>query len=197
MKRRSVLLSLLLVVALAIFAVPAFSGEEGLGEIVSQAAPKGATAVLPPGQFAIVAKHADRFLSTGPGGSRTIYAAVLLDSVDNPDLADELEDFFVLDIRTPAEFARDTVPGAVNIPMAELAKAENLAKLPMDKPILIVCNTGHTASISNTVLGMLGYDAWTLRFGMTGWRAMTKTKVWSSKYSQDVYGAGFPVQTAQ
>ena len=188
--------SLLLVVMLVFVAIPVFAEDDGIGETVAIAAPKGATKVLPPGQFGLVASAADRFLSTPPGGHRTIYPETLMDGIDNPALADELNDFFLLDVRTPAEFGKDTVPGAVNILMADLAKAENLAKLPTDKPILIICNTGHTSSISNAVLGMLGYDAWTLRFGMMGWRSVSKTKVWSPKYSQDIYGAGYPVQKA-
>lgn len=186
--------ALLLFTLLAAFVAPVGAEDEGIGETVAMAAPKGATKVLPPGQFGLVAKAADQFLSTAPGGHRTLYPETLMDGIDDPALADELNDFFLLDIRTPAEFCKDTVPGAVNILMADLAKPENLAKLPTDRPILLICNTGHTASISNTALGMLGYDAWTLRFGMMGWRASTKTKVWSPKYSQDIYGAGYPVQ---
>lgn len=185
---------LLLVVVLLLVTVPAWSEDEGIGETVAMAAPKGATKVLPPGHFGLVAAAAGQFLSTPPGGHRTIYAETLMDGIDDPALADELGDFFLVDVRTPAEFNKDTVPGAVNILMADLAKPENLALLPLDKPVLLICNTGHTASISNTVLGMLGYDAWTLRFGMMGWRAISKTKVWSPKYSQDIYGAGYPVQ---
>lgn len=187
---------LLLVAILLLTIVPAMAEDEGIGETVAAAAPKGATKILPPGQFGLVAKAADQFLSTPPGGHRTIYPETLMDGIDNPALADELDDFFLLDVRTPAEFNADTVPGAVNILMANLAKAENLAKLPLDKPILVICNTGHTASISNAVLGVLGYDAWTLRFGMMSWRASTKTKVWSPKYSQQIFGAGYPVQKA-
>ncbi|QWV95519.1 rhodanese-like domain-containing protein [Geomonas oryzisoli] len=153
--------------------------------------------MIPPGQFAMLAKYANAFLGTAPGGSRTIYAETLMDGVDAPNLADELNDFFLVDVRPANEYCADTVPGAINIPMNELATAENLAKLPTDKPILLICNTGHTASISTAVLGMLGYDVWTLRFGMMGWRAATKAKVWSPKSSQVVYGAGYPVQKCQ
>lgn len=188
--------SLLLVAILALVAFPAFADEGGIGDTVADAAPKGATKILPPGHFGLVAQAADRFLSTPPGGNRSIYAETLMDSIDDPALNDELGDFFLLDIRLPVDFAKDTVPGAINIPMADLAKAENLAKLPTDRPILVICHTGHTASISNAVLGVLGYDAWTLRFGMMGWRTMTKTKIWSPNNSQTIYGAGYPVQIA-
>ncbi len=191
---KSVLLFAMVMVAVLLYSVPAFCENEGLGDVVSDAAPKGESKVIPPGHFALVAKYAEAFLTpdpndpSHPGGHRTLYAA---------DVAPKLDSYFVLDIRTPAEYAAGTVPGAVNIPMADLAKAENLAKLPLDKAILIVCNTGHTSSISNAVLGVLGYDAWTLRFGMMGWRAMTKTKVWSSKVSQDIYGAGYVSKIGQ
>jgi rhodanese-related sulfurtransferase len=187
-------MSVVLVGGLIFSAAPAFSEEEGLGEWVHGAAPKGESSVIPPGHYALVAKYADKFLSTPPGGFRTIFAEALMDGIDDPNLADELGDFFLLDVRPTAEYCADTVPGALNIPMTELAKPENLAKLPTDKPILVICNTGHTASISNAVLGVLGYDAWTLRFGMMGWRALTKAKIWSPKYSQQILGAGYTVQ---
>lgn len=190
-------MSLMLIGGLIACAAPAFCEDEGLGEFVSEAAPKGASMTIPPGNYAMVAKYANKFLSTPPGGSRTIYAENLMDGVDDPNLADELNDFFLLDVRPVAEYCADTVPGAINIPMTELAKPENLAKLPTDKPILVICNTGHTASISTAVLGMLGYDVWTLRFGMMGWRAATKAKIWSPKYSQQIFGAGYAVQKCQ
>lgn len=185
---------LLLVAILLLSIVPAMAEDEGIGETVAAAAPKGATKLLPPGQFGLIAKAADQYLSTPPGGERSIYAATLVDGIDDPALADELDDFFLVDVRPVAQYKADTVPGAVNILMPDLAKAENLAKLPLDKPILVICNTGHTASLSTAVLGILGYDAWTLRFGMMGWRASTNVKVWSPKYSQQIFGAGYPVQ---
>ena len=197
MKACNRLASMVVICGLFACAAPAFCEDEGLGELVSQAAQKGGGQLIPPGHFAMVAKYADQFLATPPGGSRSIYAETLMDGIDDPNLADELGDFYLLDVRPTAEYCADTVPGAINIPMPELATAENLAKLPTDKPILVICNTGHTASISTAVLGMLGYDAWTLRFGMMGWRAATKAKVWSPKYSQLINGAGYAVQKCQ
>ena len=197
MKACNRLMSLVLICGLFAWAASAFGEDEGLGELVSQAAPKGGSQIIPPGQFAMVAKYANQFLSTPPGGMRTIFAETLMDGIDDPNLADELGDFFLVDVRPTAEYCFDTVPGAINIPMNELATPENLAKLPTDKPILLICNTGHTASISTAVLGVLGYDVWTLRFGMMGWRAATKAKIWSPKYTQVINGAGYPTQKCQ
>jgi len=190
---KSVLLLAMLLVAVLLYSVPAFCEDEGLGELVSDAAPKGESKVIPPGHFALVAKYADDFLTpvsgdpNHPGGHRALYAA---------DVAPKLDSYFIVDVRTPAEYCAGTVPGAINIPMGDLAKPASLAQLPTDKAILLVCNSGHTASISNAVLATLGYDAWTLRFGMIGWRSLSKVKIYSgTQIAQPIYGLGTaPIQ---
>jgi rhodanese-related sulfurtransferase len=170
---------------------------QGIGEYVREAAPHGPGAAIAPGHYGLIAKYADRFLSNPPGPHRTIYAVTLMDGVNDPELADEIDDFFVLDIRSAADYCLGHIAGAVNIPFVEVAKPENLAQLPADMPILVVCYTGHTASQINSILNLLGYNAWTLRFGMTSWRAVSPTKVWSSGTSQDIYGAGYSMETCQ
>ncbi len=166
---------------------------EGAGEYVSELAQHGTRPNIPFGHYGIMAKYADQFLSTPPGGSRTIFAASLVDGLNVPDQADEISDFFVLDIRSAADYCKGHIAGAVNAPFANVAKPESLLLLPQDRPILVVCYTGHTASQTNAILNMLGYNAWTLRFGMTSWSAATTTKVYSSSASQSVYGGGYPV----
>lgn len=170
---------------------------DGVGEHVREMAQSGSKPNIPLGHYGIVAKYADQFLSTPPGGSRTLYAASLVDGVDDYEKADELSDFFILDIRSAADYCKGHIAGAVNVPFASVAKPESLVQLPQDRPILVVCYTGHTASQTNAILNMLGYDAWTLRFGMTSWSAATSTKVWSSSASQTVYGGGYPVEKCQ
>lgn len=177
-------------------------GSEGIGEYVSEAAPKGPGKVIPPGHYGLIAKYADKFLSNPPGPHRTIFAETLMDGIDDPSQADELHDFFVLDIRSKEISGRRDydycikghIPGAVWIPFEDVAKPENLVMLPADRPILIVCYTGHTASQINTILNMLGYNVWTLRFGMTSWYAKSSTAVWSPTVKQDIYGADYPVE---
>lgn len=167
----------------------------GIGEYVREAAPHGPGAAIAPGHYGLIARYADRFLSTPPGPHRTIYAADLMDGFDDPAKADEIGDFYLLDIRKPADYCAGHIAGAVNIPFELVAKPENLAQLPADKPILVICYTGHTASQINSILNMLGYNAWTLRFGMTSWRAVSTTKVYSPLAAQDIYGANLSTVT--
>ncbi len=53
--------------------------------------------------------------------------------------ADKSE-LFLLDVRTPAEFATGTIPGSVNIPLTNLR--ERIAGIPKDKTIIIFCRVG-------------------------------------------------------
>src|SRR3990172_280146 len=62
-------------------------------------------AALPAGHFALIASYADQFLSAndGTGGHRTIFAQTLMDGVDDPAKADEIGDYYLLDVRRPAD----------------------------------------------------------------------------------------------
>jgi len=71
--------------------------------------------------------------------------------------ADKAE-LFLLDVRTPAEFAAGAIPGAINIPLAELR--ERIAQVPRDRKILLYCKVGHIAYNAARVLeanGITGY----------------------------------------
>lgn len=69
-----------------------------------------------------------------------------------PDLLKAIkskQDLVILDVRTQAEVGVIglNVPGSLAIPIAVLFKPENLAKLPTDKKIVVVCKKGFRASI--------------------------------------------------
>jgi rhodanese-related sulfurtransferase len=83
-------------------------------------------------------------------------------------------DPFILSVRSAADYVKGHIPGAVNIPYAEVFKPENLAKLPKDKKIVVYCYTGHTASRITALLNLCGYDASNLKWGMTGWTKDTE-----------------------
>ena len=153
-------------------------------------APKGKAAEIPVSHFIILAKYMNDLLSA-PASTTSYWnliAAPLFDGMDDPDLNDEVSDFFVVDLRTPTEFCTGHLPMAMNIPVTELGKPENLALLPFDKPVLLICNSGHNASVAEGVLRILGYEAWALRGGMLSLRATTQFPLASPTTKVPVYG---------
>ena len=68
--------------------------------------------------------------------------------------ADRPADMVILDVR---DSGVATIPGAVNIPQAELA--DRLAELPKDKEVIIHCNTGIMANMALKTLKDNGYKA--------------------------------------
>ncbi len=118
----------------------------------------------PTGDFAVVQAAAETYLSSGK--PPTISADALWENLSDGDPAN---DPFILSVRSPADYAKGHVPGAINIPWKEITQPDNLAKLPTDQQIVVYCYTGHTGQIAATVLNLLGYDAVNLKFGIMGW----------------------------
>jgi rhodanese-related sulfurtransferase len=70
-------------------------------------------------------------------------------------LAKKDQALFVLDVRTPQEFAAGHVPGAVNIPYDQVAS--QLAEIPKDKDVVLYCKSGRRAGLAADVLAANGY----------------------------------------
>jgi phage shock protein E len=62
---------------------------------------------------------------------------------------------FVLDVRSPEEYATGHVPGAVNIPYDQMAS--RVAEVPKDKDVVLYCRSGRRAGIAAEVLASQGY----------------------------------------
>jgi len=63
---------------------------------------------------------------------------------------------FLLDVRTPGEFAQGHVPGAVNIPYEQIAA--RLAEVPQDKDVVLYCRSGRRSALAADVLAARGYS---------------------------------------
>ena len=83
----------------------------------------------------------------------------------------EDEDMTILSIRSADHYTVGHIPGAINIGLGGLA--ENLDKLDPDAPVYVYCYTGHSAAQAVALLNMLGYDAYSVKFGMCSWTADT------------------------
>lgn len=73
---------------------------------------------------------------------------------------------FLLDIRKPEDYKKEHIKGTTNIFWLGLLDKKNLAKLPKDKKIVLICYVGHTSSQALVILKLLGYDVVSLKFGM-------------------------------
>jgi rhodanese-related sulfurtransferase len=69
--------------------------------------------------------------------------------------ANHPDHLFVLDVRTPAEYAEGHVPGAVNVPHDQLAS--RIAEVPKDKDVVLYCRSGRRAALAADVLTAHGY----------------------------------------
>lgn len=66
------------------------------------------------------------------------------------------ETLYVLDVRSPEEYASGHVPGAVNIPYDQVAS--RIAEVPKDKDVVLYCRSGRRAGIAAEVLADQGYE---------------------------------------
>jgi rhodanese-related sulfurtransferase len=77
---------------------------------------------------------------------------------------------FVLDVRTPDEFAAGYVPGAVNIPHDQLAS--RISEVPKDREVVVYCRSGRRSEMAGQVLSERGYTKLEhLQGDMIGWQA--------------------------
>jgi NADPH-dependent 2,4-dienoyl-CoA reductase/sulfur reductase-like enzyme/rhodanese-related sulfurtransferase len=78
---------------------------------------------------------------------------------------------FLLDVRTPAEFAAGHVPGAVNVPVDELRG--RLGEVPADRPVAVYCQVGMRGYLATRILRQHGYDAANVGGGYRTYRLHT------------------------
>src|SRR5262249_1977672 len=62
----------------------------------------------------------------------------------------------IVDVREPEEYQTGHVPGAINLPQAELAS--RLEELPKDKQLLLVCQSGMRSVRSAQFLRQAGFS---------------------------------------
>lgn len=92
-----------------------------------------------------------------------------------PELKQRLDagaDVLVLDVRRPEDFTGEQghIPGALNIPLPELAARLMELHDRRQRPIVTVCRTDHMSSKAARLLAQQGFtDVRVVRMGMTDW----------------------------
>lgn len=78
--------------------------------------------------------------------------------------------FYVLDVRDAVQYAKEHIPGAVNLEWRQVIAQRQ--SIPKDKPVLIYCNTGSLSAQAGFALRLAGYDnVRILQGGFAEWKA--------------------------
>jgi len=120
----------------------------------------------------VIQKAADEYMSNIPPDGYHILAEDVLKRIQSG-----AKDFVIVDVRMPKDKKYDQghLPGAIYIGFKEIAKPENLAKLPKDKDIIVHCDTGHEQNKALSVLRLLGYKAYDMKWGYMSWKTSGPT----------------------
>ncbi|WP_178917883.1 rhodanese-like domain-containing protein [Natronomonas gomsonensis] len=98
------------------------------------------------------------------------------------ELADRLDsatdaDPFLLDIRPERSFQSGAIENSHNVAVYDDLRGgddatlrRHLHDIPMDREVIVICKMGVVAKRATSLLNEEGYDAVTLRGGMSGWR---------------------------
>ena len=93
--------------------------------------------------------------------------------IDIEGLESRLPEAVLFDIREPAEYAHGHIPGAVNLPQADLAS--RLAEIPRSRSLILVCERGTRSYRAAQFLVQVGVDqVVSLHGGTAAWRAAGK-----------------------
>lgn len=85
------------------------------------------------------------------------------------DYAAEREDGITIDVRERAEYAQAHVPGAVLIPMTQLAS--RLGEVDRSARVHVICATGNRSKAMADLLVAQGFDAVSVTGGTQAWIA--------------------------
>ena len=125
------------------------------------------------------ARSAEEVSDAGPSAKETLFED-LVENSRNPHNTCEVDDLssdldggappFVIDVRAPGIYEMQHVRGAVNVPVAELAKRQDELPDELDHPIVTVCNRGNLSIHGMLMLQSLGYrNVQSLNGGTIAW----------------------------
>ena len=101
----------------------------------------------------------------GPRGGAQIAG---VNAIELNELLENGEDFLLVDVRSPAEYAHDGhIEGAKLIPLQELFYNPN--ELPKDKEIIFVCRSGNRSMVACQQMAQQGYSVKNFNGGMIAW----------------------------
>ena len=93
-----------------------------------------------------------------------------IENAEAQNLIETGADYYVLDVRTPAEYAEGHIPNVLHIDVQSPAFPEKVAELAKDKPYLVYCRSGARSAAASKYMTSLGYDATNVKGGILAWK---------------------------
>ncbi len=113
-------------------------------------------------------------------GWRSLAVTIPVTSISSDQLQTMMEsasDFVLIDVREPIEYQKGTIPGAILIPLQEIATTEQLANLAKDKKIVVMCHSGARSARAQRQLLDMGYTSViNLDGGIIAWKGPIVTQ---------------------
>ncbi len=98
------------------------------------------------------------------GGNRNLLTASEIN-----DMVQAGEDFTFLTAVSPEHYEVGHPEGAINMGRAALPQEDSIRKIDPDNKVVVTCYQGHNSGLMQMLLGQLGYDVWSMHYGMGAW----------------------------
>jgi len=91
----------------------------------------------------------------------------------------------IIDLRTPAEFSKGHIRGAVNVPFEKLPEYLETSIKPFEfGKIILTCDAGQVSSYAASLLRLMGYsNVYAMRWGMSAWNPAFAKAYWLKEIS--------------
>lgn len=81
------------------------------------------------------------------------------------------ENVFLLDVRTPEEFAQEHIEGSTLVPVQVLSEKLSELQSVKDKKIIVYCHSGNRSVVASRLLSKNGFTPLNVKGGITEWKA--------------------------
>jgi rhodanese-related sulfurtransferase len=122
-------------------------------------------------------------------GTKNISGSDLFDNLSDGDASN---DPTIVSVRSEEDYNKGHIPGAIWMDYKTAFGQDGLVTIDPEKPVVVYCYTGQTASQVTAALNMLGYDASNLLFGMQAWTMDDDVRV--KFFNPDTHSFGFPFE---